>query len=601
MFFLFRFVVWKTINEIRKKRAVVDIRELNKLLMSDFYSLSLQSDIIANFQKCTHISVLNVAFFFYQWRAHSNDIYKQIVATFRDQKSFFVFIMSNRNSVSYVQRQMNIILRGVKNFSKTYVDDIMIRFKLFDDHIDHLRQIFEIFTKYNTFIKSTKIFLEYFDVVLLRQRINALKLIITEERLRTIAKIKFSATFKDLKHYLKLIDYIRNQIYYYFAIVKSLQNLKTSLLKSSSIANRKKFISKIKIVSTHKNMLVFENLQKTISKFSMLYYFVSSKILWINFNTFKEFEVDVIIFHFINDVVIEKNKWFSKTQILSIMFLNRQLTFAKFNYWFTELETFELIWTIKKIKHLVQNSKHRVIIQIDHQIIVDICAQTLITATNSTIRMNVKLVRAFQFFNQFNLNIRYKSNKNYIIFDALFRLASFNLTILKSDYFELNALFVYNITFVEMFNDFIQKITQKYSKNSTWKKILTMIRNNKKFDDNAADLFFSTFAVSTETDVYLKSKSNNVSKIAAFDFSNINLKQLLYHTNSLIELRRLCVLDSCIKKIMKIAHDNDHFEFAKCFEIISKAWYVRNLTKTLKQYIKHCSKCSILQIRRHRS
>lgn len=51
------------------------------------------------------------------------------------------------------------------------------------------------------------------------------------------------------------------------------------------------------------------------------------------------------------------------------------------------------------IKHLVQSSRHRVIVQIDHQAIVDVCEQTLIIVINSTIRMNVKLVRTSQFFN----------------------------------------------------------------------------------------------------------------------------------------------------------------------------------------------------------
>ena len=59
----------------------------------------------------------------------------------------------------------------------------------------------------------------------------------------------------------------------------------------------------------------------------------------------------------------------------------------------------------------MQSSKHRLVIQTDHQVIVDICAQTLITATKSIIRINFKLIRAFQFFNQYNFDVCYKLKK----------------------------------------------------------------------------------------------------------------------------------------------------------------------------------------------
>ena len=75
-FFYSIFVTWRTINEVRKNRAVIDIRDFNKLLVSNAYSLFLQSDIISNLRECSHISVLNVISFFYQWRTHFENVYK---------------------------------------------------------------------------------------------------------------------------------------------------------------------------------------------------------------------------------------------------------------------------------------------------------------------------------------------------------------------------------------------------------------------------------------------------------------------------------------------------------------------------------------------
>lgn len=65
------FVVWKADAQgNRKNRAVVDIQRLNKLVLSDSYSLLLQLEIIANVQGYTNLAILDAASFFYQWRLH---------------------------------------------------------------------------------------------------------------------------------------------------------------------------------------------------------------------------------------------------------------------------------------------------------------------------------------------------------------------------------------------------------------------------------------------------------------------------------------------------------------------------------------------------
>lgn len=59
------FVVWKSDSDSKRKRhAVVDIRKLNDLMLPDFYPLPLQSEIIANVQKCINLVILDAAFFF---------------------------------------------------------------------------------------------------------------------------------------------------------------------------------------------------------------------------------------------------------------------------------------------------------------------------------------------------------------------------------------------------------------------------------------------------------------------------------------------------------------------------------------------------------
>ena len=165
--------------------------------------------------------------------------------------------MNNWNSISYVQRQINYILKNVRWFFKAFINDIVTRFRSFKNHLTHFKKS-SIFFKFNIFIKSTKMFFNYFNVVLLKQRINVLNLSITSEKLKIIISFKFFKTFKNLKDYFDFTKYIRNHIYYYFAIIKIWENLKITLLKASSKSNhkRKHYINKIKILFTQKKSFI---------------------------------------------------------------------------------------------------------------------------------------------------------------------------------------------------------------------------------------------------------------------------------------------------------------------------------------------------------
>ena len=145
---------------------------------------------------------------------------------------------------------------------------ILCRFRFFDDYITHFRVIFEIFSKYNISIELIKMFLKYFNVTFLEQKINPLSLSTIEERLKVLSMIKFSTTIKNLKYYLKLTKHIRNQIHHYSTIVKFLQNLKINFLKISSNSEQKRnqFTSKINILFTLKKKAVVEDYAKRIKQ-----------------------------------------------------------------------------------------------------------------------------------------------------------------------------------------------------------------------------------------------------------------------------------------------------------------------------------------------
>ena len=191
-------------------------------------------------------------------------------------------VMSCRNSVAYVQRQMNTLLRQFRDFAKVYIDDIVVRSKSLTEHISHLRQSFRLFVRKNIDLNLVKIFLSYSKVTLLEQRVNAFDLLIIENRIKTLTSLKMFDTFVKLETYLDLIEYIRQYIHFYVFISRPLQDLKTVLLKSRSVSvdvRKKTYTSKTKLLLTIKEKNFFDLLQKTISNAAMLIHFDLDRVL----------------------------------------------------------------------------------------------------------------------------------------------------------------------------------------------------------------------------------------------------------------------------------------------------------------------------------
>ena len=81
-------------------------------------------------------------------------------------------------------------------------------------------------------------------------------------------------------------------------------------------------------------------------------------------------------------------------------------------------------------------------------------------------RMNVRLVRASQFLQQFCLVVRHKPEKKHIILDTLSKLASANRTRHDNLYSEFDVFFTYYATLVKISPDLIKRILNGYLANN---------------------------------------------------------------------------------------------------------------------------------------
>jgi hypothetical protein len=100
---------------------------------------------------------------------------------------------------------MDTILQPYRQFIRYYVDNIIIFSKIFKKYIEYLNIIFELFNRIGIIFKNSKIYFGYLLIILLKQRMNGLDIIYTENRIAILKDFQFPQTLKNLKKYLEMI------------------------------------------------------------------------------------------------------------------------------------------------------------------------------------------------------------------------------------------------------------------------------------------------------------------------------------------------------------------------------------------------------------
>ena len=81
-------------------------------------------------------------------------------------------------------------------------------------------------------------------------------------------------------------------------------------------------------------------------------------------------------------------------------------------------------------------------------------------------RLNLRLIQASQFLQQFKLDVCHKLGKEYIIPNALNHLASTKMCHTNLQHSELDVLFTYNATLVKIYPVLVSRILAGYKADS---------------------------------------------------------------------------------------------------------------------------------------
>ena len=318
------FVVWREISNDVKNRVVVDIRELNKVIESNTYFISLQFDIINTIVEFLYILIVDTINWFYQFNVKMSNRFKFIVVSYKKQKQFNVILMNFKKSSFYVQRQTNQMLRFYQKFSRVYMNNIIIFFKTFKKYMKHLRQIFRLFQQKRVSLIFIKSFLNYLFIILLNQRVDNLKLSTFEKKMIIITFLQFSTLLRDLKYFLDLIDWLRHCIDNYAQLTQFFQARKTIFTKTLSIDKtfdsiRKKYSSRLTLKnSNNEKCQIFYKLQNVFVNSIFLVYFDSNRRFYVDLKISKRWDFVVMIYHVVKN---SNDNVYSRFSMQSIFFL----------------------------------------------------------------------------------------------------------------------------------------------------------------------------------------------------------------------------------------------------------------------------------------
>ena len=529
--------------------------------------------------------------------------------------------MGYKGSPPYVQRQTDAMLRPFKDFARAFVDDIIIFSRTLQEHLGHLRQIFQLFRTKRVSLSPTKSFIGYPSVILLGQRVDGLGISTSQEKIQAITNLCFPETLRDLEIFLGLTGWLRSSIPRYAQLAQPLQERKTTLTKGLGAGAgpaRKRSATKVLFYTpTEAETEAFRKLQTAFASPSFLSHYDRTRPLFVDLDASKSFGFAAMIYHIKQDVIRPK---VARTDIQPIMFLSRCLNTAEHNYWPTELEVAGIVWVVKKIRHMIESSlRPPVVVYTDHSAAVPISKQTTLNTT-STDKLNLRLVRASQYLSAFNLELRHKAGKSNTVPDALSRLQQTSTSISDCSEGALDALYgsteewpdppaiaatavpVYHATLVEITDDFKRRLKQGYIKDPYWERLFALLKPSAAEEaakPSAADET-ATKATNPSAADESATQAENAEPKRVSGIPFVLREGLIYHVNG-EDRWRLCIPPSMEQEMFEQAHDlSNHGGYHRCHDRLSHTVFIRHLAKNLRTYIAHCPACQLNQTKRHK-
>ncbi|KAJ9514703.1 hypothetical protein QJQ45_028419 [Haematococcus lacustris] len=207
-------------------RMCLDYRQLNKITIRDQYPLPRIDDLFDKLSGCTVFSSLDLQAGYNQIRITPEDVPKTAFRTPDGHYQFKVLSFGLCNAPATFQRVMNDAFAPVLNqCALVYVDDILVMSKSVDEHLKHLRKVFDLLRLNKLYAKQSKCEFMRTTLKFLGHVIFAGAIAVDPEKIKSISSWPVPQSLQQLQSFLGAANFVRKFVHNFSVLAAPLTDL----------------------------------------------------------------------------------------------------------------------------------------------------------------------------------------------------------------------------------------------------------------------------------------------------------------------------------------------------------------------------------------
>ena len=217
-------------KEQGKYRLCIDHRKLNSVSIPQRYNIPNASHLIDKVSGAKWLSLVDLTKGYNQVPICKEDIHKTGFICLGKHYVCRYLSFGLLGGPSTFQLLVDTVLAGMSDFSVAFIDDICIFSNSFDDHMSHLRRVFEALKQANLTAQPTKAVIAMSELRFLGHIVGGGKRSVDAEKISILEKIKIPRTKRDIRSFLGFVGFYKTFIPSFSEIADPL----TDLLKKST-------------------------------------------------------------------------------------------------------------------------------------------------------------------------------------------------------------------------------------------------------------------------------------------------------------------------------------------------------------------------------
>jgi hypothetical protein len=247
-------------------RLCVDCRQLNAIIIKSKYPVPIIDEFLDELSQASWFTYLDLRAGFHQIRLQKGEEYKTAFQTHCGQFEFKVLAFGLTGAPGTFQQAMDSTLAPcLRKFVLVFFDDILIYSSTYEEHVVHVRTVFELLAKDQWKIKLSKCTFAQREIHYLGHIISEKGVGTDPSKVSAISSWPTPVNVKELRSFLGLAGYYRKFVRHFGIISKPL----TELLKKNTIflwtSEHDKAFSALKEALIKSPVLVLPDFSKTFA------------------------------------------------------------------------------------------------------------------------------------------------------------------------------------------------------------------------------------------------------------------------------------------------------------------------------------------------